>query len=96
MLARPGGLKAHTHKPIFGGFLAESVVESAVSAVESADSSIDSVKVDQLSPSNMFNILRPLESADENWSTGNRLTGIGRRELADGKSVKWVRAFSTI
>ena len=45
-------------------------------------SSTDSVIVGRLSLSNMFNILRPLESAD-----GNRPTGIGRWESADYQSA---------
>ena len=55
----------------------ESVVKLADSAVESADSTTDSVIVGRLSLSNMFNILRPLESAD-----GNRLTiRVGRWKI---------------
>ena len=57
-------VKAHTHRPIFRGFLAESVVELADSTAELADSSTDSVIVGRLSLSNMFDILRPLELAD--------------------------------
>ena len=66
-------LKARTHRPIFRGFAAESVVESADSWIESADSTTDFTKVGQLSLSNMFDIR---ESADycrrptANWSSG--------------------------
>ena len=71
-------LKAHTHKPIFRGFLAESAVESADStAAESADSSTDSLIVGRLSLSNIFDILKPLESADRNQQTLNLSSGYG-------------------
>ena len=69
-------LKARTHRPIFRGFEAESVIESADSSPESADYTTDSVKVGQLPLSNMFNIFNPLESADygsrpmANWPSG--------------------------
>ena len=56
--------KAHTHRPIFRGFVAESVVESADSITESADYNIDSIIVGRLPLSNMFNILIPLELAN--------------------------------
>ena len=72
-----GRFKAHTHRPIFRGFVAESVAESADSIPESADYTTDSVIVGRLPLSNMLNILNPLESAD-----GSRLTIIvGRRQL---------------
>ena len=48
-------LKARTQRPIFRGFAAELVVDSAYSIPESADSTTNSV---------MFNILNPLELAD--------------------------------
>ena len=63
-------LKACTHRLIFTG-------SSEESAVESADSTTDSVIVGQLALSNIFNILNPLESDD-----GNRPSfGVGRREI---------------
>ena len=52
-------LKARTHRLIFTGSKAESVVELADS-----DSTTDSVIVGRLSVLNMFNILNPLKSAD--------------------------------
>ena len=59
------------------GFEAESVVESADSIPESADSTTDFTIVGRLSISNMFNILKPLESAD-----ANRLTiAVGRWQM---------------
>ena len=57
-------IKLNTHRPIFRGLAAESVVESADSIPESADYIANSVIVGRLSLSNMFNILNPLESAD--------------------------------
>ena len=62
-------LKAHSHRPIFRGFLAESAVESADSIKESADYTTDSVIVGRLPLSNMFNILNPLELAHSSWPT---------------------------
>ena len=62
-------LEARTHRPIFRGFSAESVVELADSIQELADDNINFVIVSRLPLSNMFNILNPLESAE-----GNRLT----------------------
>ena len=56
--------KAHTHTPIFGGSAVKSAIESVDSITESADSTTDSVIVSQLSVLYMFNILKPLESAD--------------------------------
>ena len=41
-------VKAHTHRPIFRGFVAESAVESADSIPESGESTDDSVIVGQL------------------------------------------------
>ena len=62
--------KARTHRPIFRGFSAESVVELA-------DSPTDSVEVGRLFILNMFNILKPPESAN-----GNRLTiAVARRRI---------------
>ena len=61
--------KASTHRPIFRGFAAESVVESASSIPESADCTNDSVIVGRLPLSNMFDILNLLESANENQPT---------------------------
>ena len=58
--------KARTHKPIFKGFAAESVVESTDSIPELADSITYSVIDGRLYMLNMFNILNPLESADGN------------------------------
>ena len=70
-------LKARTHRPILRGFEAESAVESADFIPESADSTTDFTLVGRLSISNMFNILKPLESAD-----GNRPTiAVGRRQM---------------
>ena len=60
-------LKAHTHLPIFREFVAESAVELADLIPELADYTINSVIVGRLPPSNMLNILNPLESADY-WS----------------------------
>ena len=57
-------LKAHTHRPIFRGIIAESAVESADSIPESADSTTDFTIVGRLSISNMFNISTPTQSAD--------------------------------
>ena len=54
-------LKACTHRPILWGFEAESVVESAASLPESADSTTDFSIVGRLSISNMFDILKPLD-----------------------------------
>ena len=66
-------IKARTHRPIF----TDSVVKSAYSSTESADSAIDSVIVSRLPISNMFNILNALESA-----SGNRPTiAVGRRKM---------------
>ena len=50
-------LKARTHRPIFKRFATESVVESADSLPESADSTTDFTKVGRLPLSNMFDIL---------------------------------------
>ena len=58
-------LKARTHRPILRGFEAESAVESADSMPESADSTADFTIVSRLFISNMFNILKPLESAND-------------------------------
>ena len=69
-------LKAHTHLPIFRGFVAESAVELADLISELADYTTDFVIVGRLPLSNMFNILNPLESADywsrpmANWPSG--------------------------
>ena len=51
--------------PILARSATESAVESTDSTTESADSTTDSVIVGRLSLLNMFNILNPLESADE-------------------------------
>ena len=56
-------LKAHTHRPIFRGIIAELAVESADSIPESADSTTDFTIVGRLSVSNMFNISTPTQSA---------------------------------
>ena len=69
--------EAHTHRPIFRGFLAESAVESSDSIPESADYTTDSVIVGRLPLSNMFTILNPLESADRNQLT----IAVGHREI---------------
>ena len=69
--------------PIFGGSAvksaidwADSIAESADSIAESADSTTNSVIVSRLSVLNMFDIMKPLESAD-----GNRPTiAVGRRQ----------------
>ena len=62
-------VKAHTHRPIFRGFVAESVVELADPIPESADYTTNSVIVSRLPLSNMFNVLNSLESADGSWLT---------------------------
>ena len=49
-----GTLKAHTHRPIFRGLAAQSVVESADSIPKSAYSTTDFEKVGRLSTLNMF------------------------------------------
>ena len=68
------------HWPIFRRFSAESAVESADFIPESADYTTDSVIVDRLPVSNMFNILNPLVSADR-----NRLTiAVGQWEISPG------------
>ena len=54
-------IKARMHRPIFRGFVAESVVDSDYSIQESADYSTDSVIDGRLPLSNMFNILKPME-----------------------------------
>ena len=59
-----GTLKAHTHRPIFRGFLAELAVESADSIPESADYTTDSEIVGRLPLSNVSNIYNPLELTD--------------------------------
>ena len=64
-----GHFKARTHRAIFTGSAAESVIESADVFAESAGSTSDSVIVGHLSLSNMFNILSLLESADGNRPT---------------------------
>ena len=64
---------------IFTGSAAESVVESA-------NSTTRSVTVCQLALLNMFNILSPFESADENQLL----------ELADAILAWWVRALKII
>ena len=56
--------KAHTHWPIFRGFVAESAVESTDSIPEWADYTTDFVILCRLPLSNMFDILKPLESAE--------------------------------
>ena len=67
-------LKARTHRPILRGFDAESAVELAIL---SQSSTTNFTMVGRLSISNMFNILKPLESAD-----GNRPTiAVGRRQM---------------
>ena len=58
-------LKAHTHRPIFRGIIAESAVESADSIPELADFTI----VGRLSISNMFNIFTATQSADSSRPT---------------------------
>ena len=63
-------LQAHTHRPIFTA----SAVELAV---ESADSTINSVIVGQLPQLNMFDILNPLELADRNRPT----IAVGRQQI---------------
>ena len=70
-----GSVKAHTHTHIFGGSVVKSATESANFMAESTDFTTDFVIVGQLSVLNMFDNLKPRESAD-----GNRPTGIGRRE----------------
>ena len=71
-------IKARTHRPIFRGFAAESVVESAVSIPELADYTTHSVIVGRLPLLNMLNVLNPLESAD-----GNRPTiAVGQQEIS--------------
>ena len=68
---------ARTRRPILRGFEAESAVESSDSIPELADSTTDFTIVGRLSISNMFNILKPLESAN-----GNRPTiAVGRRQM---------------
>ena len=62
-------LKAHTHRPIFRGFVVESAVELADSIPALAVYTTDSVIVGRLPLSNMFNILNLLELADGNQST---------------------------
>ena len=65
---------------------AESAVESANFTAESADSTTDSVIVGRLPLLNMFNILKPLESADGNrpnitvgrWEMSSVGTGLKR------------------
>ena len=70
-------VKAHTHKPIFRGFVAESAVELADSITELANYITDSVIIGRLPLSNMFDILNPPESAD-----GLLLTiEVGRRKI---------------
>ena len=56
--------KAHTHRPILRGIIAESAVESADSIPESVDSTTDFTIVGRLSISNMFNIFTPTQLAD--------------------------------
>ena len=68
-------VKAHTHRPIFRGFVAESGVESADSIPELADYTTDSVIVGGLPLSNMF--LNALESDD--WNQPN--IGVGLRQI---------------
>ena len=68
------GLKAHTHMPIFRG----SAVESVDSALETADSTTDSVIVGRLAILNMFNILGLLELANRNRST----IAVGRWQIS--------------
>ena len=58
------GLKAHTHRPISRGIIAESAVESADSISESADSTTDFTILGRLSISNMFIISTPTQSTD--------------------------------
>ena len=70
-------LKAHTHRPILRGFEAESMVESADSIPESAVSTTNFNIVGRLSISNMFNILKALESSDRNWPT----IAVGRQQM---------------
>ena len=60
-------LKAHTHTPILARSELESAVELTDCTTESADCTTDSVIVCQLSVLNMFNILKPMESAEGQW-----------------------------
>ena len=62
-------LKAHIHRPIFRGIVAESAVESANSIPESADSTTDFTIVGRLSISNMFNISTQTQTADSSHLT---------------------------
>ena len=76
-------LKARTHRTTFRGFVAESVVESADSSSESADSTTDFMPVGRLPVLNMVNICTLIQSADENLPTfavgrlQNVLVGMG-------------------
>ena len=67
--------KAHTHTPIFGGSAVKSAIESADSIGESADCTTNAVIVGQLSVSNMFNVLKPLEVANRHRPTANWPSG---------------------
>ena len=64
-------IKARTHRPIFTGSAAESLVESTDSWIEPADSNPESagstgdfVLVGRLPVLNMFDISTPIQSAD--------------------------------
>ena len=63
-LANIDTLEAHTHTLIVGGSAVQSAKELADFTAESVDSTTDSVIVYRLYLLNMFNILKPLESAD--------------------------------
>ena len=69
MQGLPTILKAHTHTLIFGGSVIKSAIESTDSIEESVGSTTNFVIVGRLSVLNMFNTLKPLESAYGNRPT---------------------------
>ena len=70
--------KARTHRPIFTGSAAESLVELTDSNPESADSITNFVIVDRLPVLNMIDISTPIQSADSSCQT----IAVGGRQIS--------------